>query len=45
MLNVEHYPWVGKPSREAVAAETAAMMAALAPLVVAAAIAEALGLD
>lgn len=38
-------PWVGKPSREAVAAETAAMMAALAPLVVAAAIAEALGLD
>lgn len=38
-------PWVGKPSDEAVAVETAAMMAALAPLVVAAALAEALGLD
>ena len=38
-------PWVGKPSDEAVAVETRAMMAALAPFVIAAAIGEALGLD
>jgi len=36
-------PWRGKPSADAVAVETAAMMAALAPYVIAAALAEALG--